>query len=1105
MKKIISIGKAIRIVFYISLLTIFSEANAFNPPEESNIHLDISVDITITGVVTDENGEPLPGASILLEGSTTGTVTDIDGNYSLTVPDGSQVLIVSYVGYQQQRIQIGGRSEINIQLTPDAEQLSEVVVTAFGLKRDERSLGVAVGKVDPAQLAQNPEINVANSLAGRVAGVQVDNTGDPAGSSRVVIRGFSSLGGNNQPLYVVDGIPIDNTSRVQAGRWGGRDGGDGIQNINPNDIAEISVLKGPNAAALYGERGANGVIMITTKSGQARKGIGIEINSNMRVGTPLVMPDFQNEYGLGVGGQHRFYSDGQGNTYSRGEAQNMGIIDQLTPQITTNRDGPQHPKSWGPRMDGTPVYQWDGRLQPFSPQPNNVNDFFQNQLTFDNSVSLGGGNETTTFRLSMGNVSNRGMQPTNTLNRNTINLRATHKLNDKFTVEGKVNYVKQDVVNRPGQADDQRNAIYQFRGLPRNTYGDSYVRYELTPEDLANPNALHSYLPLQRTLGWSRHWSNGTHTENPNWIINNVRNEDSRERVMAFLDFKYQFNDWLSAHLLAGTDFYTDNRHTHDAIGTRVNQIGGMSETMQQFNEDNVQFLLLGNKRINENFEISANIGGNYMRNNFQNIGFNGSRLSAPNLYVISNAAVQNPVFGIQEREIQSVFAFGQFNWKDYLYVDWSVRNDWSSTLPEQNNSFMYPSFSSNFIWSDAFDLYSSTFSYGSLRASWAQAGNSADPYQVLGAYSLTLNPLGGQPGSVFQNSIPFTDLQSELTTSIEIGADLRFFDGKVRLDMTYYDASTTNQILNIAVAPSSGFGSRSVNAGEIRNNGLEVMLNGTVMERENLFWDVSLNFARNRNEVVSLVDGIDRFMLGESRNVRVFADPGQPFGSIYTPNARWVRDEQGNRIIDPQTGLPVKENGEFRIGNVMPLWTGGVSSTINYKGFTLFTLVDMRYGGDIFSLSNVYETLYGTTTRTLEGRDGTYVAEGVMGVQNQEGEWSATGEQNTIQIPAETYWNHVVPGQALSVGEEFLASATYVKMREVRLGYDFPLSITQPLGINQLNLSFIGQNLFYFTRHTDGFSPESASFNLGQQGVGIESFAWPLMRSMGFNLRITL
>ena len=1057
-------------------------------------------DFVIRGKVTDQNDEPLPGASLLVEGTTIGTISDIDGNYSFSVPDNAQVLIVSYIGYVQQRININGSTSINVKLVEDLSQLGEVVVTAFGLQREERSLGIAVGKVDNKQISQNPQLNVANSLAGRVSGVQVDESGGPSGSSRVIIRGFSSLGGNNQPLYVVDGIPIDNSSRVTAGYWGGRDGGDGIQNINPNDIQEISVLKGPNAAALYGERGANGVILITTKSGSSRQGIGVEVNSNVRMGRPMIWPDFQNQFGEGANGDHRFYTDGQGNIVPAAQAQGQA---GLTGIVSTIRNGPQHPKTWGPALNGQPVYQWDGQLLPFSPQPNNVRNFFQDEVTFDNSVSLGGGNDVTNFRLSLGNVNNKGMVPTNTLNRNTVSLRAVHKLNDRFTIEGKVNFVEQKANNRPGLSDDQRNIYYQFRGMPRNTYFESLQRYELSEQDLNNPNALQGYLAGQRVEGWSRHWTNGTHTENPYWVINNINNNDSRQRVMGFLDLKYKFADWLSANLKAGTDFYTDNRHTHDAVGTRVNQIGGFSEITQQFREDNVQFLLMGTKRINPDFEVSVNVGGNYMRSDFQNTGFSGSRLSVPGLYVINNMAVQNPQYSISQREIQSVFAFGQFNFKDYWYVDWTVRNDWSSTLPKANQSFMYPSLSSNFVWSDALNIDSRVLSFASVRASWAQAGNSADPYRTVGTYSLQNFPLGGRPGATFQGTIPNTDLKAELTTSLEIGTDFRLFDGRVRFDATYYKSVTENQILNIQVAPSSGFGTRAVNAGEIQNSGLEMMLNAMVFERGDFTWNASINWARNRNQVVSLVEGIERYQLGNARNVAVFADPGQPFGAIYTRVGRWVRDDEGNRIIDPSNGLPVKELGQFRIGNAMPKWTGGISNTFTYKNFSLFALVDMRYGGDIFSISNVYEALYGVTNRTVPGRDGTYVAEGVIGSQNAEGVWTSTGTPNTMQIQGETYWSHVVPQQAAAIGEEMLNSATFVKLRELRLGFDFPASITRKLGVNQLNLSAVGQNLFYFTRHTDGFSPESAAFNLGQAGIGIESFSWPQMRSMGFNLRL--
>ncbi|MEX2593331.1 MAG: hypothetical protein WD426_11185 [Anditalea sp.] len=638
--------------------------------------------------------------------------------------------------------------------------------------------------------------------------------------------------------------------------------------------------------------------------------------------------------------------------------------------------------------------------------------------------------------------------------------------------------------------------------MPRNTRLSSLDQYQLSPSDLTKPNAYHGYSGGILQPNFTRHWSNATHTEQPNWIINNTINEDERERIMGYIRAQYQFTDWLSLSARAGTDFYTDRRHMHDAIGTRVNQIGGLNENVHRFREDNMEVLLSADRTITQDLSISASIGGNYMRDFFNNIGYNGSRISVPGLYVISNTQVQNPEYGLQEREIQSVFAFGQFNWKNFWYIDWTVRNDWSSTLPVENNSFLYPSLSSNFVWSDAFEISNELLSYGSLRASWAQAGSSGDPYLLTGTYSLTLNPQLGQPGAQFTNTIPFNDLKNELTTSLEFGTDLRFLEGKIRLDVTYYHASTKNQILNIAVAPSAGYSSKSVNAGEIQNSGLELMLNASPISNSNLFWDISLNFARNRNKVISLTEGVDRFLLGNARNVNVFADPGQPYGAIYTPNARWLRDDQGNRLIGPD-GLPIKERGEFLIGNAMPNWVGGISNTLTYKGISLSALIDVRNGGDLFSLSNVYEAIYGTTKATLQGRDGTYVAEGVMAEQNTEGEWISTGQPNNLQIQAEDYWNHVVPGEGNAVSEEFLNSATFMKMREMRLAYSFPISITDRLGVNQLTLALIGQNLFYFIRNTDGFSPEAANFNAGVSSFGIEAMSWPSMRTLGFSLQV--
>jgi len=1054
---------------------------------------------TVRGTVVDaRTGEVLPGVTVVVIGTNIGTTTNIDGNYELDVPDDAEALVFSYVGYLSREVAIEGRTEINVELQADIIAMDEAVVTAFGLQREQRSITSSIGQVSAEDISQGQDISVANSLAGRVSGVQVQSAGSgTGGSSRVIIRGFSSLGGNNQPLYVVDGVPIDNSNRGSAGRWGGYDRGDGIQNINPNDIEDISVLKGPSAASLYGQRGANGVVLITTKSGQADGVISVELNSSVTVGSPAIWPDFQNEYGLGSDGQHRFFRDDSGNLRSRTEWNTAGQPN-WTPQITTSADGPQHPKSWGPAMDGSEVYYWDGQQVEFSPRPDNVTDFFRNQLTVDNTVSVSGGSESTTFRLSVSDMQNQGILPTNELTRRGVTLRGSHQISERFSAEGRVNYVRQEAFNRAALADDQENVFYQFRGMPRNTIGSDLENYTIG----LNENIV-GYSSDIMQEGFPRHWTNATHTEQPYWIINNVINEDSRERVMGFVSLNYELTDWLGVQVRAQTDFYTDQRHNHAAIGTRTpgQGTGTLSEQVHRFREDNVEFLLSGTQNITEDLILNANLGGNYKRDFFNNINFSGQQLAVADLYVISNAQIQNTGYDLAETEIQSIYAFGQFNWQDILYLDWSARNDWASTLPTDNNSVLYPSFGLNFVFSDAFDL-PNLITFGSVRGSWAQAGNSGDPYQLTGNYSLTANPHLGQPGATFQNNIPFTDLQNELTTSTEVGTDLRFLDGRLRVDAGWYWSSTENQILNIAVSSATGFFNKSVNAGEIKNNGFELMIEASPIIGTDFNWNMAINYGRNKNEVVELIEGVDRFLLGDARNVAVYADPGQPYGAIYTTSARYVRDDNGNRLID-QDGLPVRENGEFRIGNAMPDWTGGISNTFSYKDFSLSTMIDMQKGGDIFSISNMYEAIYGTTKATVEGRDGTYIAEGVSATQDANGNWTSIGQENTVQVRAEDYWNRVVPDQGSAVTEEFLNDASYIKMREMRLGYNVPVSVTQRLGISQLRVSVIGKNLFYLLRRTDGFSPESHNRNVGSSSLGMEDNSWPTLRSFVFNVNI--
>ena len=1062
---------------------------------------------TITGtVISEEENTPIPGVNVLLQETTTGTVTDIDGNYSLTYSAEASNLVFSSVGFQTQVVEINGRSTVNISLAPNLTELGEVVVTALGIEREKKALGYSVEEIDGEKLTQAREVNVTNSLMGRVAGVQVSKaSGGVTGSSRVVIRGNSSLAGGNQPLYVVDGIPINNENYGSAGRWGGRDYGDGVSNVNPDDIKSISVLKGPNAAALYGQRGANGVILITTKSGQERKGVGVSFNSNLMVGTPLVLPDFQNQYGQGRLGTFKHYRrDADGEVLTRENAlAESASLGGFTPQLSTLNDGVEGPVSWGAPMNGQPAYTWYGDLLPFSPQPDNMRDFFDTETSLSNTISLNGGNETTTYYFSASNLTYRGLLPTNTLNRNNLTLRATHKITSKINIDTKVSYINQKSANRPSLSDAQQNVAYSMRYMPRNIRESSMEKYAYTLDDFPKLSDL-QVPPGQQVEGWERHWSSGTFTSNPYWTINNMPNEDSRERIIGLVRANYEVTDWLTLSGRAGTDFYTEQRLEYRALGTRVAPQGDIQERVFRVKENNFDVLATAAKTYGV-LDVSLSVGAQRQYQFFREVGYDGSQFNVPDLFVVGNTNNNNPRFDLRETAINSVYAFGQFGYKNIFFLDWTARNDWSSNLARDNMSFFYPSLSASIIWTDAFEVNSNVLSFGKVRASWAQAGASGDPYQIFGTYGLRNIPHNGQPLASFTNTLPPLDLQNELTTSFEVGTDLRLFNNRFGVDFTYYNASTTNQILSISVAPTSGFDNRRVNAGEIRNYGIELLLTATPVELANGFgWDMSFNFAKNNSEVVELVEGVETFQLGTDRNVRLFAEPGQPYAQIYTDVGRLLRDDNGNALVDAD-GLPIIEQGLFPIGNALPNWFGGFTNNFRYKNLSLSATLDIRQGGDIFSMSNVYEAIHGTSQRTLAGREGDLVVPGLVAEQNEQEEWVSTGQENTTAVRAEDYWNRVAAGSRSAVGELFINDASFVALREVNLSFGLPAKLLENTPFRTASIALVGRNLGYLQRHTDGFSPEAAAFNVDNNSLGLESASFPMTRQFGFNLNLGL
>ncbi len=1065
---------------------------------------------SVTGVVKDAGGGFLPGVSVKIQnqGFTNTVSTNGQGIFSMVgIPAGDgYTFTFTSIGYKTKmlsgyNIKVVDKLSISVNLEEDSQLLDDVVITALGIKRDKKALGYSMVELKGNELTQGKEVNVANSLSGKVSGVQVSRASSGSGgSSKVVIRGNNSLVGNSQPLYVVDGVPIDNQNIGAAGSSGGTDYGDGISNINPDDIETISVLKGPNAAALYGQRGSNGVILITTKSGKAGKGMNIQFNSDFSLGNALVEPDFQNVYGQGLNGDFTHFRKEDGTIVTMQQALAGGF--KGIPKLSGGRDRLTR-SSWGAKMEGQLYEDPWGNVSNFTPQTDTFSGFFQTEKQYTNNISVEGGNEKVNYRLSYGNSYVDGYVPTNTLNKNNFNLRTQAAITDKLSVDAKLNYIFQDATNRPTLSDASDNPAYVFISQPRSIPTSVMEQYKWTAADVSKQLGYSSpYVGLEKT------YATNSSTANPFWTINETKNMDRRDRVIGFLRLAYDIQPWLKLSTTGGTDFYTDQRLRYRAVNTyqSLNRKGDMSESVIRVREDNFDGLLSSNFKVKEDFSFTLNVGASHLSRYLRQTGNSGREFIVPSLYVINNTLTNSYIFNLVESKINSVYSSGQVAYKDYLYLDLSARNDWSSTLSKDNNSFFYPSVSTSFIASEALNFKSNTIRYLKFRGSWAQAGSSGNPYQLTGTYSLDQFSHGGVPLASFTSVIPDKNLKNELTTSIEFGSDLEMWGGRLGMSFTIYQASTEKQILDVPVSPSSLYNVMRINAGEIRNRGIEVALNGTPIKTASGFtWKTTFNFSKNENKVLSLAPGVETFLMGSDRGINIVAQVGRPFGEMIGTQFAWVKDENGNRLIDPDTGLPLRSNGRVleRIGNVQADWLGGFFNSFTYKGLTLNALVDIRQGGMIFSQSNREEIIYGTSKKTLEGRDGTYVASGIVAKRNADGSWSGTGVANTKGVKAQDYWNVVAGEKEVMVSEEMLNDGSYIAMRELSLRYLLPAKFLPTQKIKNLSVGIYGRNLFYFQRKTDGFSPESASFNTSNSSMGIESTSLPMLRNIGFNLSV--
>ncbi|EMR02552.1 SusC/RagA family TonB-linked outer membrane protein [Cesiribacter andamanensis] len=1021
----------------------------------------------VGGVVRDTKGETLPGVAIRVKGTTTGAVTNLQGQYSLQVSGPESVLIASFVGFQTQEILVGNRSVIDITLEESVEQLREVVVTALGIEKEKKSLGYSAQAISGDELVVARENNLINSLAGRVSGVQINQSGTgPGGTSKVVIRGFSSIAGANTPLYVVDGIPMANP-QGGGGQFGGVDYGDGISNLNPDDIESIDILKGASATALYGSRGQNGVIMITTKKGRARKGIGVDFSSNLTLETPLVLPDFQNRFGRGSNGEYPLNNQGNFTDAIRG--------------------------SWGPRalgqseLNGVPFVDWTGEQKPYTTYENNIRDFFRTGQTYTNAIGFSGGSETTQARVALSHLHTENILPNSNLDRLNLSLNISSQLSEKFSVEGKINYIKQNAFNRPNLTLSPDNPMNSLIQMPRSIDLNDLKDYRL-------PN------------GRPRVYTNAAapdQWQNPYWAVNLNTNNDERDRIIGYVKLEYAFTDWLRMHVRSGTDYYNDFRQNRNATNTiyRITPDRSFySEYYGRFEERNSDLLLVANKAFSERLSLTATAGGNLMQQKARSISTSAQGLNIPDFFVIQNALSTLTSEGASQKRIHSVYGSVQAAYNNYLFVEVSGRNDWSSALPPTAWSYFYPSISSSLVFTDLLDRDWGILSFGKLRASYAEVGNDTGPHQLDLNYFVNNLTHGGQTFGQISRTRPPIDLKPERTTALEAGLELGFLKNRIQADVTYYHAGTANQILAVPVSKPSGFETSIINAGLVTNQGIELSLRGSPVKTTGFSWETAVNFTRNRSRVEELAPNVEVYQIGgnyDQFGVRIQAEVGGQFGDIYADNA-FLRDPQTGRRIIGSNGLPLRDPaGIRRIGNFQPDFLAGFSNAFTYKNFTASFLLDIRKGGDIFSFSNSVAAANGNARYTQYDRlewyagAGGYIAEGVT-----EG-----GAKNTIEVNPQAYWE-TVGGRASTYAEAFLYDGSFVKLREATLGYRLPERLLERTFLTTARLSLVGRNLFFLHKNTPGFDPE-ATFNAGND-QGIEAFAFPSTRSVGVNLNVT-
>jgi len=1012
--------------------------------------------IKVRGTVSDNKGLSLPGVSVKLRGGTAGVTTGADGTYSITLNNGNGVLVFSYMGYVPQEVVINGRTEIDVVLKEKPQDLNEVVVTALGIKREKKALVYSVTEVEGDQFTQARENNIANALTGKVAGVNATglSTG-PGGSSRVIIRGNGSLAGNNQPLYVVNGMPIENSvpggSATSNGlisnpnipgapsNLGNVDRGDGIGGINPDDIESISVLKGGTAAALYGARAANGVILITTKKGKAQRGIGIDYNTTYTVETPAIVPNWQYEYGQGTDG---------------------------TKPLTQAASLASGRRSFGAKIDGSDYIGIDGSTQKYSAQRDNIKNFYDIGSTFTNTLAFNGGNEVFNYRFSGSDMNSKSIQPNSKFNRKTGSLSIGGKLGSKVTLEAMAQYNVEAANNRP-------------------TAGDALGNANWSPYMIANTADVRLLNPGYNDLGNELPWNDAGIATNSYFVVNKFKQKDSKNRFIGQAALTYELVKNLSLKGSVARDFYNFDYEYVLPTGTLYVPNGSYNKIEADASETNALLSLTYKGRLSNDFTLNAMAGGNQQRSVYNEQNTKGQNFTIPYFYSSTNLSTIATTPENNRTAINSVFGSADLGFRSYAFLTFTGRQDWFSTLSTNNNSLFYPSVGASFVVSDAVRL-PRVIDFMKIRASWAQVGGGApDPYRINMAYSM--QPTSGQPiQNATSTTITNKNLRPYTSTTIEGGFEARLFNNRLGFDLTLYDRKTTNDIVTTPISGTSGYSNVVLNVGALDNRGVELLITGTPVKSRNFSWNASFNAGYNQNKVVELSEGLDQVQLGVTVNNYAYVNNvvGQPYGSIV--GTKMVRDANDNVVFNSTTGLPVVSGLQVLGKGVAPL-TMGLSNDFRYKDFTLNVLVDGKFGNKIFSVMDVYATRLGLTQMTLPGRDGGLTVTGV----------DQTGATYSGFIPVsglQSYYDNY-----RTYSELFLYDAGFVKLRQVVLTYQVPIKKLRV--IKAASVSAVARNLFIIYSQVDNFDPES-SFNNGA-AQGFESIGLPRTRSLGLNLMV--